>query len=150
MIHTVYGSDKDSIGLMIAGHFIRNTGYPITPPYFAMGLIKDYKLVGQAIFNDYTGANMEIHLHAPQFITRKTIRDVYNFVFNINGCERLTAKPFKCNEKLLHILERIGFVYEFTQEKYYKEADGTILDALVYKLTRENIPNWVKLNAEKS
>lgn len=146
MIHTVYGNYEDSIGMMLAGHFVKKTGYPITGPYLAMGWIQDGKLIGLAIFNDYTGSNMEIHIHGPGAMTRRSLREAYNFVFNINGCHRLTAKVYTHNQKLLQVLERIGFVYEFTQEKYYKENDGTITDAAVYKLTRENVPEWIKLN----
>lgn len=150
MIYTVYGRYDDSIGQMLAGHFVKNTGYPVTGPYMSMGWIKDGVLIGEAIFNDYTGSNIEIHIYGPGAMTRRALREAYNFAFNMNGCHRMTAKPFKHNKKLLQVLERIGFVYEFTQEKYYKENDGSITDALVYKLTRENIPDWIKLNAKGS
>ena len=146
MTHPVYGSYDDSIGQMIAGYFVRNTGYPITGPYTAVGWIKDSQLVGQAIFNDYTGANIEIHLHFPRGLTKSNIKDVYNYVFNSLKCERLTAKPYCTNKNLLQLLSRLGFVYEYTQEKYYKEGDK-IIDAVVYKLTKENIPKWVNINA---
>jgi len=146
MYHSIYGSYNDSVGQLIAGYFVRNTGYPITGPFTAIGWIQDEKIVGQAIFNDYTGANVEIHLHLPNGISRKTIKDVYKYVFKILKCERLTAKPYCTNEKLLHLLDRLGFVYEFTQEKYYREGDK-LIDAVVYKLTKNSIPKWVNLNA---
>lgn len=146
MLHAIYGTSKDSIGYLLAGHFTTNTGYPISEPFSAMGWMKDKDLVGQCIFNDYTGANIEIHLYAPKCFNKKTIRDVYTYVFNQLGCERLTAKPYTTNKKLLQLLERIGFVYEFTQEGYYKE-NNILIDAEVYKLTRKTIPSWVKLNA---
>lgn len=146
MHHAIYGKYDDSVGLLLANHFTRNTGYPITGAFTAIGWIKDQKIVGQAIFNDFTGANLEIHLHAPNCMCKQTIRDVYKYVFNTVKCERLTAKPYCTNEKLLQLLERIGFVYEFTQEKYYKEGTN-LIDARVYKLTKDTIPKWIKLNA---
>lgn len=146
MTYAVYGKYDDSIGQLIAGYFVRNTGYPITGPFTAIGWIKDTKLVGQAIFNDFTGANIEIHLYFPNGLTKNNIKDVYKYVFNSLKCERLTAKPYCTNEKLLQLIERLGFVYEYTQEKYYKEGDKSI-DAVVYKLTKENIPKWVSIDA---
>jgi RimJ/RimL family protein N-acetyltransferase len=130
---------------MLGGYFTNNTGYPITGPFTAMGFLDRDKILGQAIFNDYTGANMEIHLYAPKCFTKPVISSVYKYVFNFMKCVRLTAKPSTRNEKLYQLLERLGFEYEFTQKDYYKDNDGAILDALVYKLTRNNVPDWVKL-----
>ncbi len=122
-----------------------NTGYPVTDSFSAMGWIDDQKLIGQAIFTDYTEANIEIHLYAPRCGTRKIIKEVYNYVFNQLKCERLTAKPYCSNKKLLQLLSRLGFEYEFTQKDYYK-VNGKLEHAEVYKLTKNSIPNWVKLN----
>lgn len=145
-MHAIYGSFEDSVGILIAGYFVRATGYPITGPYTAIGWVKNNNIVGQAIFNDYTGANVEIHLNLPKGITKSKIQEVYKYVFKSLNCERLTAKPYCTNKNLLQVLERLGFVYEYTQERYYKE-NNKIIDATVYKLTKENIPKWVNFNA---
>lgn len=147
MLYTVYGTHQDTIGIMLAGHFAKNSGqgYPVSPPFSAIGWINGKGIVGQCIFNDYTGADVEIHLYLPGYINRKTITDVYNYVFNILGCVRLTAKPSTRHNKLLEVLERMGFVYEFTQKDHYKVGDE-LLDAVVYKLTKDTIPKWIKIN----
>lgn len=145
MIRTIYGSHTDSVGIMLGGYFTKNTGYPITGPFTAMGFVKNGTVIGQAIFNDFTGANIEIHLFAPNCFTKQCIKSVYKYVFDFMKCKRLTAKPSSRNEKLYRLLERLGFEYEFTQKEYYKDNDGAILDALVYKLTRNKVPDWVKL-----
>ena len=147
MIHCIYGTDQDSVGQMIAGNFIRNTGYPITGGYTAMGFIRNNALVGQVIFDNFTGANIDIHIHCPTCFTRSTIKSVYNYVFNFKKAERLSAKPFHTNEKLLQLLPRLGFEYEYTQERYFKEDSGEIFDAVNFKLLKKNIPKWVKLDA---
>ena len=146
MLHAICGRHDDSVGQLIAGYFVRNTGYPITGPYLALGWIKDDKIVAQAILNDYTGANVELHIYAPGCFTRTFISDICKYVFGTLKCERMTAKPYCSNKKLLQLLERLGFEYECTQERYYKEGDK-IIDAEVYKLTKENVPGWVKINA---
>lgn len=145
-MHTISGRFDDKVGQLIAGYFIRNTGYPITGPYLAMGWIKNDQIVGQVIFNDYTGANIELHLHAPKILNKKTVTDVFKYVFETLKCERLTAKPYCTNKNLLQILIRLGFEYECTQERYYKNGDK-VIDAVVYKLIKNNIPKWVKINA---
>jgi RimJ/RimL family protein N-acetyltransferase len=142
-MHPVYGTADDSVGMMIAGYFTRNTGYPVHPPFTAMGWVKDGELVGQMIFNNYTGANLDIHLYFPGGGLRKVVRQAYDYVFNRVGCVRLTAKVYSDNQKLLRLLNRLGFVYECTQKDYYL-FHGRLIDAEVYKLTLETIPDWVK------
>lgn len=140
----IYGSHADSVGMMIAGYYMRNSGFNISGPFTAVGWMKDRELVGQAIFNNYTGANLDIHLYAPRVISRRSLKEIYNYVFNVAKCERLTAKVYCNNEKLLQLLERLGFVYECTQERYFRQ-DDKIIDAEVYKLFKETVPAWVKL-----
>lgn len=147
MAHVIQGTHNDSVGMLIAGYFHRATGYPVVGPFSAMGWVENGNLVGQALFFDYTGANIEIHLNYPNGLKRRNIQQVYDFVFNQSKCERLTAKPYCTNEKLLQLLERLGFVYEFTQKDYYREGDK-LIDAVVYKLTKSTLPKWVKLNAQ--
>lgn len=137
---------NDPIGQSLAAHFIQNTGYPITGPYMAMGWVNKIGLIGQAIFTDYTGANVEIHLYAPKCMNRQTVKSVYKYVFKDLKCVRLTAKPYSTNEFLLHLLPRLGFEYEGKQEKYYKDKEQ-IIDAMVFKLLENNIPKWVNINA---
>ena len=145
----IYGDHSDSIGLMIAGYFNKNTGFPVTGPFAALAWLKDNKMVAEAILNDYTGANIEIHLHSPKVFNKQIILDIYKQVFVINKCIRLTAKPFPDNERLSRLLPRLGFQYEFTQEKYYLHGDKYI-DAKVYKLAKENVPKWVIKSAKAS
>ncbi len=145
-MRAICGRHTDSVGQLIASCFVLDTGYPITGPFVALGWVKDTKIVGQAIFNDYTEANIEIHLNYPRGITKSKIREVYKYVFETLKCERLTAKPFCNNKKLLQLLIRLGFEYECTQERYYKH-DGKIIDAMVYRLMKEKIPKWVGIDA---
>lgn len=141
-MHRIQGLYTDSIGQLIAGWFTRETGKTVHGPYSAIGWIKDTKIVGQALFVDYTGSNIEIHLNAPRCMSRKTIKDVYSYVFKVSKCNRLTAKPYADNEKLLQLLPRLGFVYECTLSQYYGEPDAPV-DAVVYKLTKENALRWI-------
>lgn len=145
MIHTITGTHEDSIGQMIAGWFNQNSDSTIQPPYSAMAWRKDNTnsiLDGECVFTDYTGSNIEIHLYAPMCMNRKTIKDVYNYVFKQLKCNRLTAKPYYTNEKLLRLLPRLGFEYEGKLKDYYGPAEKPI-DALIYKLTKNNASRWI-------
>ena len=145
-MHAICGRHNDSVGQLIAGYFVRNTGYPVTGPFIGLAWIKDDQIVAQAILNDYTEANIEVHIYGPQCFTKKTIRDLYKYVFETLKCERMTAKPYCTNKKLLQLLTRLGFEYECTQERYYKEGNK-VIDAEVYRLMKENVPKWVGINA---
>ena len=150
MINCVYGTSDDSVGMMLAGAFVRNTGLPICGPYTAMGFVKDSKLKGQAIFCNYTGANMDIHIYMPGCITRSVTKHIYQYVFGFSNCLRLTAKPYSNNKKLLSLLPRLGFVYECTQVDYYRDDSNVIHNAEVYKLTKDNIPKWANYEANNA
>jgi RimJ/RimL family protein N-acetyltransferase len=143
-MHVITGTDKDSIGLLIAGYFARNTGYPTTGPYTAMGWIKNGKMVAQAIFHDYTDANIEVHFNGPNNLTRKSIGDIANYVFKQLGCARLTAKPYCTNEKISRVVEKIGFKYEATHKNYYKDEKGNLVDAVCYVIDKDTGIKWAR------
>ena len=64
-----------------------------------------------------------------------------NYVFVHLKCNRFTAKPYRKNKKILHLLPRIGFVYEYTMKKYYG-ADRQE-DAIVFAMYREQADRWI-------
>lgn len=142
MMTTISGTHETSIGQYIAGYWQRNADSYLGTPYSAMGWIKNGKLVAQAIFLDYTGSNIEIHVHAPCCISRRTIKDVYTYVFKQLKCNRLTAKLKEDNKNLLELISRLGFRYEFSQEAYYGTPDKPI-DALVFKLRKLDALKWL-------
>lgn len=143
MISTISGTYRDSVGQMIAGYFNQVRGeISVEEPYSAIGWIKEQKVIGQAVFTGYTGSNIDIHINMPKCICRKTIRDVYSYVFQQLKCNRLTAKIESTNDKLSHLLPRMGFEYKYIDEGYYGETDKPI-DALVYILKKEKALKWI-------
>lgn len=142
-MHRIQGTYEDSVGQYIAGYFQRAVDRKVIPPYSAIGWIEKDKLVGQSVFVDYTGSNIEIHLNTPGVFNRRIIRDVYGYVFKQLKCNRLTAKVATNNEKLLQLLPRLDFEYECLIEQYYGEWDSPV-DAAQYKLTKNNALKWLK------
>lgn len=141
-MHMIAGTHESSTGMMIVGYYFKHTGFRIDPPYSAIGWTKDGQMLGQVVFRDYTGANIEIHIHAPKCMNRKTIKQVFRYAFEFCKCSRITAKICGNNEKFSQLLDRLGFTYECTQQGYYGTAQEPI-DAIIYKLTKENALRWL-------
>lgn len=148
MIRCITGGYNDSVGQLIGYEFTKNTGFQLQNAYTAIGFLKNNVLVGQAIFENCTGPNVDIHLYSPGCFNRTTVSIVYKYVFDYLKCERLSAKIRSGNEKIYQLLSRLGFEYEFTQERYYKQ-DNQYFDCLNFKLTRNKVPDWVKLNGSR-
>jgi hypothetical protein len=139
MSYPVFGTSEDSIGQLIAGHLGRYST-KIVPPYSAIGWYQHHDMVAQAVFNNYTGSNIDIHIHGR--LTKKRIKDAYTYVFNFLKCNRLTAMPYKDNEKLSSLLPRLGFVYECILRDYQGTADEPV-DVKVYRLDKVVAMKWI-------
>lgn len=142
-MNVIYGSPSDLNAEAIGNWFAAQTKNPVCPPFSAIGWADDEKLIGAALFNDYNGSNIEIHICATdKQMTRKMIRDVFEYVFVRANCRRLTAKPYRKNKSIREIAQRLGFVYEATLKNYYGPGKGN--DALVYRLDRATAERWLR------
>jgi len=148
-MHLIYGTNTDSVGIMIAGYFNRETGHPVEAPYTAMGWFKNGKVVAQAIYHNYTGPNVEIHFNGPKCLNRKALSDIADYVFKQIGCVRLTARVYCTNEKISQIVEKIGFKYEGRHKDYYLDNKGSLVDALSYAIFKEDGLKWIR-NAQQT
>lgn len=138
------GTSLDEIGCSLANWFIRESGNNILPPFSAMGFMtKDGDIKGVAVFNDFNSSNVEIHLHAPKCICKQTYKAVLKYVFNELKCNRLTAKPYRSNKRLLRLLPRLGFEYECILHQYYGAKPQE--DAIVHKITPKNASFWIEV-----
>lgn len=145
-MYSIYGTYEDSVGQLIAGYFSRAVDRKVIPPYSAIGWVENKDspiIVGQAVFVDYTGSNIEVHLNIPGKFSRRVIRNVYGYAFKQLKCNRLTAKVALHNQNLLQLLPRLGFEYECLMQAYYGEPEAPV-DALVYKLTKNNALKWLQ------
>lgn len=146
-MRVIFGSYLDEAGLKLAEEFEYRSKTALTQPFSAIGWEINGYLRGVAIFIDYTGSNIEVHLrNNNSFLNRTQIIQVYKYVFEQLKCNRLTAKPYADNEKLLQLLPRLGFVYECTMKAYYGTIDEP-KDAQQFYLPRHIALEWIK-NAE--
>lgn len=138
----IQGTSLEETGCLLAQWFIKESNQNILPPFSAMGFMTiEGELKGVAVFNDFNGSNIEIHLHAPKCIFLSTYKAVLNYVFNTLKCNRLTAKPYRSNKNLLRLLPRMGFEYECVLHQYY--GAGRQEDAIVHRVTLENASLWL-------
>lgn len=134
------GTSDDSLGQYIKTHMLMYGGSDVLPPFTAIGWARDGKLAGEAVFNNYTGSNIDIHLRAK--FTRQKISDVYKYVFVQLKCNRLTAMIPVTNEKMSHLTRRLGFEYECTLRDYQGTPDEPI-DVEVYRLSKFVAMKWI-------
>jgi hypothetical protein len=101
-------------------------GQPIIPPFVGIGLERDGQLVAGAVFNVYTGPDVQVTVAAePGAITRAFVRACGEYAFGVAGCERVsieTGHPFVARLAL-----RLGGRVEGVK----RNAFGPGLDAFV-------------------
>lgn len=142
-MYTISGTHESAVGMYIAHSWAKNVDSPLVPPYSAIGWVKNNKLVAQAIFMDYRGSNIEIHIYGPGFFTRQGLRDAFNYVFVQLKCNRLTARLKGDDNKLLNLLPRLGFEYEGVSKQYYGDADAPI-DSHNYVLFKDKAIKYLE------
>lgn len=134
----IFGTHETRDGLRIAAWFGRAVGKPQSAPYATLGCLEGDDLCNALLFNDYNGANIELHMAGK--IKRSLIREGMRYAFLQLGVQRITAKPYHSNEKLLAILPRLGFVQEgIVMQRYYGPND----DAIVFRLDRPAAEKWM-------
>lgn len=119
-------------------------GKEITRPAVAFGIIDDKDiLIGGAVFNDYTGNNIEMTLHCRGLWARPNVlQSIAHYVYEVNGCERLTARTRRGNIAVRKLLPKAGFSFEGTQKRYFGKSKED--DALLFVLFRDKAEKWMK------
>jgi RimJ/RimL family protein N-acetyltransferase len=111
------------------------------PPYEAFGVEKDGALIGGWLFNDHSGTNMECTA-----VGKVAFKGFWTFLaryaYITNRCNRVSFTFHEKNTHAIKIMERFGAKYEGRKRKYYGEYD-----AVLYGLTKEDLPDWIKTRA---
>jgi len=119
------------------------TGRRVDGSYSGMAWVNDKGARGIAIFDNYTGSNLNIHIWSAGGIRRKHIKEVYHYVFDYLGCNRLTGIFPASHKNLLQLIDRFDFVYECTMHGYFGTPENPE-DALVYYISRPKALEWIK------
>ena len=63
-------------------------------------------------------------------------REVLRYAFEELNCPIVSVEHFPKNAKSKHVIKKLGFTYEGTLRMSYTLYDGTVLDELLYSMTR--------------
>lgn len=149
-MHFVGGTSDELNGKYLGEWYTRISGYTISAPYYAIGFSKNksgelVKIDGYCIISNYTGKACEMHIHAPGCFNRETIKHVYNYVFNVLGCNLFVALVKRDNKTLLKILSRLNNkAYTTTYKRYFGDTPKD--DAIVFIFDRQWASKWIKIN----
>lgn len=100
------------------------------PPFTAMGIESDGQIVAGAIFNIFTGFDIEVTVAGePRAFTRAFIREVGRYVFETAGCLRMSITTEQPH--IIEIAMRLGSQKEGRKRNLYGEGrDGILLGLL--------------------
>ena len=114
-------------------------GTSIVRPYVAIGVWDGSKLRAAMVFNDFTGANIEITVASdPAGSTRAAVRQAFAYPFRQAGCRRLTMRTRADHAVMLDIAGRLGFRREGVLREFYDDG----CDAVVFGLLRSEC-RWI-------
>jgi hypothetical protein len=107
-----------------AGHRLGTT---FKEPYHALGVMKNGRLAGAVIFNDYEARNVEMTLVGPNAFTRGVAREIFGYAFNELDCLRITVTiPEKHTGTCMKAL-RWGWIPEGRKRDYYGANEHAII-----------------------
>lgn len=103
-------------------------GATIYPPFTAMGIEKDGEIIAGAVFNCFTGHDVEVTV-AGRGWTRGFFKAVGAYVFDQLGCGRMQFTTEQ--EDVANLAERLGGVREGTlRDKFGEGRDGIVIGVL--------------------
>ena len=103
-------------------------GAIIYPPFTCMGIERDGEIVAGAVFNCFTGHDVEVTV-AGHGWTRGFFRAVGDYVFGQLGCVRMQVTTEQ--ETIARVSERMGGKREgMLRNKFGRGRDGIVLGVL--------------------
>jgi RimJ/RimL family protein N-acetyltransferase len=111
----------------------------------AIGLVdRNNQLVGSAIFQNFTGYNVELSYYGYNTFSANIARSLARFTILRFNIDRLTMRTNRKNSNILKMFHRLGFKFEGVQKSYY----GPFGDAAVFVLFREDLERIGNINAK--
>jgi RimJ/RimL family protein N-acetyltransferase len=126
----------------VANWVAAGLGITIAPPYTAIGVIDaSGRLIGGAVFTAWDGANIDVTVYGPRAMTRGALRAGCRYAFGQLRCERITARCKRTNKAMRDLMERLGFVHEGTQRRFW--GAGRENDAMLYGMLKNDC-RWLR------
>lgn len=137
----LFGSHDDKVGDYSSKWFSEKQQLPVVPPFSTITwLDNNNKILGVALFNDYTGSSIELHIHLITGLTLSKIKCIHNYVFEQLKCNILIAKPARKSTSLLKMLARSGFIFLAIIPRYYGNTKSN--DAVLYYIDKQSAYRW--------
>jgi RimJ/RimL family protein N-acetyltransferase len=112
----------------VARFVSQELGFGLFPPYTAMGIERDGKIVAGVLFNCFEGADVHVSI-AGHGWTRGFIEAVGGYVFGTLGCERMTCTTEKPD--VVDYAKRLGGQVEGCLRNHFgRGRDGIIIGIL--------------------
>lgn len=108
------------------------------PPYGILGCLDRnaatgvFDLRGGFVLTGKSASNVDVSVYGRGCLTREALRALAHQVFVVMGCHRATARCRRVNKEMRGYMERIGWVHEGCQRRYWGPTKYD--DAMVYGL----------------
>ena len=125
--------------MLVTGDYreaMQRMGFELSDRAQFIGEEIDGKLVSMAAFDNFDEVNIDVHIIAKR-ITRRWIRAICEYAFEMCGCRRMTSLNDSDNFQMKPYLERLGFEYEGTLRHGLPDSD-----LVIYGMIREDC-KWV-------
>lgn len=137
----LYDADED-VADFVSERIPHMQGARFTPPYYAIGVVRDAKLVGGVVFHNarysLAGKMIDIEMgaafEASDWCRPSTLRRLFEFPFVTLDCPRMTTITARKNRPARLIDEGLGFKLEGV----HPEAIDGKQDAVSYGMLRKN------------
>lgn len=88
------------------------------------------KQVGAFVFNNYSGADVELTIACSERVTIRVARFIALLAFYDLGARRLSAKTRVSNHKAIHAMGALGFKVEGCAREYFDGEDAVLFGLL--------------------
>jgi hypothetical protein len=119
----------------------RKSGYQnIFGHYAGFSIYKQAVREGVVLYTNFTPTNVDMHWWLPGCLNRWILSKMFEYPFvELKNIVRLTGYISSTNEKVIKIVEKLGFELEATVKDYYNLSE----DMLIYKITHEKAQKWI-------
>lgn len=90
----------------------------------AIGRLKDGKLIGGVLYEDFTGANVVCHIAGEEgWASKKFLYIIFHYPLIQIGCRRITAPVASNNTASINLMKKLGFELECKLEQANPDSD---------------------------
>lgn len=111
----------------------------------AIGIFRNHHMIGAAIFQNYSGFNVELSYYGPKTFSAGIAKALAKYAIERFNVDRLTMRTNRKNASILKMFQRFGFKFEGIQHRYF----GPFGDAAVFVMFREELERIGGLKKDK-